>query len=399
MTSHERSDEYTALSDRMGYLLVLRLALAAVTVAWAAIRPEALGTPFLTLLGVTVVYAGLAIASEIVRRWTRGGFMVMSVALIVDGLFLAYAMYVTGATQSPLRFLIYLHLVAVSLLASYRTGLKVALWHSLLLFVVLYGQAASFFPPVDVIPGSAIDFDRMPVLNVTSFWLFALATSVFSAMNERELRQRRADLQALVDVGSRLDDAADPIVQARVVLDGLVARFGFERGVVLGAVEGTIVVLAAHGAGQAPAPAPADAVVAKAWERRELLLVKRVSPVANPLLSAILPNAANLLVSPMMADGRPVGAIVVEHRSRTVFGIERRVASVLGQFSAVAALNLRNAALLRHVQDLAERDSLTGAANRRMFQDSLERTLASRYRDESGRRRALHRSRRLQDHQ
>ena len=79
----------------------------------------------------------------------------------------------------------------------------------------------------------------------------------------------------------------------------------------------------------------------------------------------------------MIADGRPVGAIVVEHRSRTVFGIERRVASVLGQFAAVAALNLRNAALLRHVQDLAERDSLTGAANRRMFQLTLERTLAS----------------------
>ncbi|MGH2402426.1 MAG: putative bifunctional diguanylate cyclase/phosphodiesterase, partial [Candidatus Limnocylindria bacterium] len=66
------------------------------------------------------------------------------------------------------------------------------------------------------------------------------------------------------------------------------------------------------------------------------------------------------------------------HRSRTVFGVERRVASVLGQFSAVAALNLRNAVLLRHVQDLAERDALTGAANRRTFQQALEHTLASR---------------------
>src|SRR3546814_7305607 len=52
-------------------------------------------------------------------------------------------------------------------------------------------------------------------------WLFALATSIFSAMNERELRQRRADHQALVDVGARLDDVVDPVIQARVVLDGL----------------------------------------------------------------------------------------------------------------------------------------------------------------------------------
>jgi diguanylate cyclase (GGDEF)-like protein len=378
ISEHRRSDEYTALSDRMGYLLILRMSMAAVTIAWAAIRPESLGAPFSTLLAVTAAYVGLAAISEVVRRRERISFMVMSLTLLVDGVFLAYAMYITGATQSPLRFLIYLHLVAVSLLASYRTGLKVALWHSLLLFVVLYAQAAMLVPPVDVIPGAAIDFERMPVLNVTSFWLFALATSIFSAMNERELRQRRADLQALVDVGARLDDVSDPVLQARVVLDGLAARFGFERGVVLGAVEGNVVVLAARGASDVPAaPSMADAVVAKAWDRRELVLVKRPSPEANPFLATLLPGAGNLLVSPLIADGRPVGAIVVEHRSRTVFGIERRVASVLGQFSAVAALNLRNAALLRHVQDLAERDSLTGAANRRMFQLTLERTLAS----------------------
>ena len=43
ISEHQRSDDYTALSDRMGYLLVLRLAMVAVTLAWAAIRPEALG--------------------------------------------------------------------------------------------------------------------------------------------------------------------------------------------------------------------------------------------------------------------------------------------------------------------------------------------------------------------
>ncbi len=370
-----RSDEYTALSDRMGHLLVLRFAMACVTLAWAAIRPEALGTPFLSLLAVTGAYLGVAWVAELARRRMRRGFAVMSVLLLLDGLFLAYAMYITGATQSPIRFLIYLHLVAVSLLASYRTGLKVALWHSLLLFVVLYAQAAALVPPVDVIPGGGIDFDRMPVLNVTSFWLFALATSIFSAMNERELRQRRADLQALVDVGARLDDVADPILQARVVLDGLAARFGFERGLVLGAAEGNLVVLAARGAAEWSGSAPADAVIRRAWERRDLLPIKKVSPEQNPLLATTLPNARNLLISPMIADGRPVGAIVVEHRSRNVFGIERRVASVLGQFSAVAALNLRNAVLLQHVQNLAERDALTGAANRRMFQLTLERTL------------------------
>ena len=87
-----------------------------------------------------------------------------------------------------------------------------------------------------------------------------------------------------------------------------------------------------------------------------------------------MPGARNLLVAPMIADGRPVGAIVVEAgRGRRLPGVERRVASMVARFASMAALNLRNAVLLRHVQDLAERDALTGAANRRMFQLSLER--------------------------
>ena len=375
-----RPDEYTALSDRMAYLLLLRLAIAAVVIAWAAIRPEALGTEFRLLLGVSVSYAALAIVAEVARRRAgRLGLTVLSALLLTDGLYLAFAMYGTGAMQSPIRFLTYLHLVAVSLLASYRTGLKIALWHSLLFFVVLYGQAASLLPPVDVIPGSGIVFDRMPVLNVTAFWLFALATSIFSAMNERELRQRRADLQALVDVGARLDDVTDPVHQARLVLGGIADRFGYERGLVIGAAEGRLVVLASRGTSEwDEATEQVDAIVARAWDRREVLPVKRLDAERNPVLAATLPAARNLLVAPMIADGHPVGAIVVEHRVQSMFGVERRVASVLGQFAAVAALNLRNAVLLRHVRDLAERDSLTGAANRRTFQDTLERTLRER---------------------
>src|SRR4029078_2385806 len=148
------------------------------------------------------------------------GNVVIGLMLLVDGIALAFAMYATGGTQSPMRFLIYLHLVAVSLLCSARTRLKVALGDSLLLSVVLYAQAAALVPAVDVLPGRTIEFDRMPVLNVTSFWLFALATSVFSAMNERELRQRRADLQSLVDIRARLDAVTDPVHQSQIQLGG-----------------------------------------------------------------------------------------------------------------------------------------------------------------------------------
>jgi len=341
------------------------------------LRPEALGVPLTTLAGVTGGYVIISAFVEWARRHAgRFGFALMTGLLLLDGLYLAFAMYATGGTQSPMRFLAYLHLVAVSLLASYRTGLKIALWHSLLLFVVLYAQAARLVPPIDLVPGREIVFDRMPVLNVTSFWLFALATSIFSAMNERELRQRRADLQALVDVGSRLDDVGDPVHQARIVLDGLTERFGFQRGLLVGVSADKVIVLAARGAADVPTAAvEPDAIVLKAWQQREPLAVRRLDGERNRLMAWALPGARNLLVAPMFADSRPVGAIIVEHRSRAIFGVERRVTSVLAQFAAVAALNLRNAVLLQHVQDLAERDSLTGAANRYTFQMTLERTL------------------------
>ena len=377
-TTYERAD-YTALSERMVLLVALRVGLAGVIAAWAAVRPEVLGVPVNVVAAGCAGYLVLALVGEWARRAAgRFGYAFLTVMLLIDGVFLATAMYASGGTQSPIRFLIYLHLVAVSLLGSYRTGLKVALWHSLLLFVVLYAQAALLLPPVDVVPGRDIEFDRMPVLNVTSFWLFALATSVFSAMNERELRHRRADLETLVELGSRLDDVTDPIIQSQIVLDGLAGRFGFERGVVLGASDGRTVLLASRGAAITPTVAvEPDHVIEVAWSRKDMIPVKRLDPKRNPFLTAILPNARNLLISPLVADGRALGAVVIEHRARSPFGVERRVASVLGQFCAIAALNLRNAVLLRHVQDLAERDSLTGAANRRMFEVTLERVLAA----------------------
>ncbi|HEV7200210.1 MAG TPA: EAL domain-containing protein [Candidatus Limnocylindria bacterium] len=379
MNTRTEMTDYAALSERMSNLLLLRLALAAVVLISAAMRPEALGVAFPVLAGVTVGYLFAAITFEAVRRRTgRAGFTILNSLLLLDGLYLAFAMYATGGTHSPMRFLIYLHLVAVSLLASYRTGLKIALWDSLLLFVMLYAQAAGLVPPVDTAAGAAIVFDSMPVLNVTAFWLFALATSIFSAMNERELRNRRADLEALVDLGTGLDAVGDPVHQARIVLDGLADRFETKRGVVLGASDDRIVILAGKGVADVQsAPTAVDAVVQKAWDRHDVLPIRRIDVDKNPLLAAALPNARNLLIAPMIAEGLPVGAIVIEHRSRSVFGVERRVMSVLAQFASVAALNFRNAVLLRHVQDLAERDSLTGAANRRTFQHALERIIAA----------------------
>ncbi len=372
--------DYTPLTDRMNALSGLRVVMAVFVLIWAWIRPDVSAVPLTTLAALSTACVAASLLLETVRRRSgRRVLWVITGLLLVDSVYLIGAMYLTGGMGSPIRFLVYLHLVAVSLLASYRTGLKLAFWDSLLLLVVLYAQAAQLVPAVDVLPGQAIEFEHMPIANLISFWLFALATSVFSAMNERELRQRRADLQSLVDVGARLDDVTDPIRQSTIVLDGLVERFGFKRGVVLGAVDNRMVILASAGISTPPtASADPDAIIERAIAGRETLAVRSLNRAVDPFLTDVLPDALNLLVAPMVADGRAVGAIVVEHPSPAVRQIDRRVTTVLEQMCAMAALNLRNAVLLRHVRDLAERDALTGAANRRTFQLHLERVLDER---------------------
>ncbi len=370
-----RSD-YAVLADRLSLLLALRVAVGATTVAFAAAAGNGLGMPLATVAWLVAGYLVLAVVLDrIGHSAERAAFPALTVMLLVDGVFLAAAMYATGGTQSPLRFLTYLHLVAVSLLASYRTGLKIALWHSLLLFVVLYAQAAAMLPAVDVQPGG-MNLDSLPVINVTAFWLFALATSVFSAMNERELRQRRVDLEALVAIGARLDDERDLFRQAASVLGGLVDRYAFPRALVLGVIDDGIAVLGVHGVeGVEPGdPVAIDAALNRAVAARGPIAMRRLDPAKDPALSALLPGARRVIVAPMIADGALVGAIVLEHQGRA-HGVERRVIGMVAQAAAMAALNLRNAVLLRKVQDLAERDSLTGAANRRSFQASLERVI------------------------
>ncbi len=374
--TRERTDVAT-LGDRLRYLLALRVGIAVVTVVFSVAGGAALAIRLDGLLWASVGYLVLSLAFEWLSwRQPRVTFTALTVMLLVDGLYLALAMYATGGTQSPMRFLVYLHLVAVSLLASYRTGLKIALWHSLLLFVVLYAQAASLVPAVDVQPGVTLEFERMPVLSVTAFWLFALATSLFSAMNEKELRQRRADLEALVELGAHLDDEGDPVRQARLTIDALVSRYGFPRVVLFGMSDDRLIALATHGVDEPPTSSlPPEAIATRAWELRAPFAIRRLDPRVDAELARVLPDARNLVVAPMLADGRPLGLIVLEHHARSVLGVERRVVSVVAQAAVIAALNLRNAVLLKNVQDLAERDALTGAANRRSFQTSLERVL------------------------
>lgn len=369
--------DIVSLSERMGYFQALRAALALIVVGAALLADEVLQAEDISsILLVTAGYLFASGLAEGLRRLVRErGLSIVTLMLLIDGVYLAWMMYETGGIQSPLRFLTYVHLIAVTLLASHRTGLKIALWHSLLFFVVYYAQAAGLLEiRGELAPGT--QFERLSVFNVMAFWLVALGTIAFSSVNERELRRRKADLEALAEMAKSMEEASDPDESAQVLLDKVSEWFEFKRGFVLGGQHRDLELMAFRGPGEpVPVQPGLDQIVKDAFENHHTALVKKPDPEQNPRLVALMPFARNVVIVPLFAEGSPVGVLILEHPHKTA-RIERRLIVMIEQFAAHAALTVRNAWLLEQVQKMAETDALTGIANRRVFELTLHREMA-----------------------
>ena len=380
--------EVVSLSERLGRLQALRVAFVAVVLSGASLALHVRADVRHVLWTAGAGYLAIVLLSELVRRRRsrRSNLTTLSALLLVDGAYLALVSYLTGGTQSPLRFLLYVHLIAVTLLASYRTGLKIALWHSLLSMVVLYAQAADLVPVRESAPGALPvaggGIGPIPIFNVTAFWVVALVTAAFSSLNERELRRRRADADSLARMATEMEELHRPEEIANSLLSWLAESFGFGRGVVL-TTRDRVGVLAGRGAEDASRAAAAiDEVVERACAARGPVLVKRLDETRNPLLAQLLPDAERLLVLPLFAGTQLIGAVAVENRGVGASRIERRIVLAASQFAAYAALALRNAWLLAQTQEMADTDGLTGVPNRRMFDLTLTREVERARREE-----------------
>ncbi|MBW3606030.1 MAG: GGDEF domain-containing protein [Actinobacteria bacterium] len=102
---------------------------------------------------------------------------------------------------------------------------------------------------------------------------------------------------------------------------------------------------------------------------------------ADAGLQVLLADPRNVMLVPLVAEDRSIGVLVAEHGLRRGSRIEQPVVATTEQFMSHAALALHNAWLLEEVRALAARDALTGVANRRTFEQTLEReiTIAGRH--------------------
>lgn len=363
------SADLVPVADRLAPVRWVRGAMAALIVLAAATGATPLAIGLELLVAVTTLYVvGLAALEELWRRTTPSGWRPIGVLLLIDGLYLAWAGAATGGASGIVAFLVLLHVAAVTLLVSYRTGVKVALWHSLL----LYGAYELHELELISAAGFGAEPYRWLLAYTAVLWLVAVATTSLSAVNERELRRRRADLEALADFAAALDQADDPASVAQTLAERVRAAFGFSRVVVLGGDALPAVLAAAgvppHGAAL-PAPGPGSVLRRAADERHSQLVGQLDADDAG--LQALLPGAGNLLVIPLVGDRTVLGVLVAEHGGRPGARVERRLVTTVERFADHGALALRAARLLQATRRLATVDGLTGTANRRAFDEAL----------------------------
>ncbi len=377
MSTTAQRHDLVPLAERLVYLRVLRIVMAVICVLDAALLPR--GSSFVEVVEVTGAYLAGCLLLELAWRATKGGgAWLFGALLILDGLWLGWATYFVGGGTGPVRYLIMVQMAAVTLLGSYRTGLKMAMWQSLVQLSIFYLQRAGLvLQPFSGPVARDAAWYRLVVF-LLAMWALTITIASLAAINERELRRRRFEMEQLAQMGRLLEDASDPLSVGDVLLEALGDTFGFRRMAIFEVSGPHPRLLTSRNTLDAEVSdftLNDGSVLQVSDTRRSTLLVAELDPTVDPWLAAIMPDARNLAVVPLLADG-VVAVLVAETGQRTGSRIERRVIATTERYAGHAALAIRNVNLLERVQQMAVTDGLTQLANRRSFDRSLDRELS-----------------------
>jgi signal transduction histidine kinase len=289
----------------------------------------------------TVGYLAVSAVPFAFRRDRRLALPLMQGALLLDGIYLAAVIALTGGAVSPLLFLVLVHVVAVTPLCSYRTGLKITLWHTTLFLLVVGSIDAGIIEGSSALSGGS--GAGRPALAIAGLWLLALGTATAAAASERQLRRQKFDLASLSTMVARMDASSRAEEIPVILLEELCSTFGFERGVVLASPEGDLRVLAATDhEPSATVPPGLDPIIEGVWAERTPRLVREIDASTDPRLGALLPGARNVLVVPLFREGAHALGVVAVARGGNAAGMRRWVVSMVAQFVVHAALALHN---------------------------------------------------------
>jgi len=384
MAERNRPGELVPVEDRILWMLGARVAFSVLVLGvWLVLgstanRPAgaaitwvlgALGWPALTSL--TLLFA---------RHNRTTARAALTFSLLGDAVLLGFGWWATGALGSPLSYVVILHGIGVTMLASFRTGVKLAVWHSVITLLLL--EAAESGKYFDT-PAVKINWLQL-WFYVGALWTAVLGIASFAAHNERELRRRRYDSEALQIFGGQIVAQPEPAVVA-----GALAAFAHGE---LNAVRTAVVALVREGAeenkfrtlavvveddllprAQYPGEITGIAsVVDAAMALGRPILRSRLDPVKDAWLSAAMPDARGLVVVPFLLE-QARGALIVQMgtAAKRINRVERRVVNTAEQATSHAAGALQMAVLNHRLRAQSETDGLTQVSNRRRFDDFL----------------------------
>ncbi len=347
--------ELVPLTERAGLLEMLRGAFVGAAVLAAVLVPSFTASGRAALVAVSLCYLAAAALPQVLARVHAGGLVpAMGGALLLDGVYLVWLLSITGGTGSPMFALLYVHVVAVTLVASYRTGLKLAIWHSLVYLVLFQAEVSHVYTVaggLTLLTGSAMHV--VVVTRLATLWLATLVTAAFAAYAERELRTQKIDLQHLSDMVADIEGIRSQASIARSLLERMEHVFGFTRGVVLASMLDELDLQASFGeTGHDSHPSSLDGVIDRAWSERQPVLARGLDAERDARLAGLLPVARNVLVIPLLASGGlRLGVLAVESSSDRV---KTWVVDFVRQFASHAAMRLHNAWLHDRVQSQLE---------------------------------------------
>src|SRR5262249_33770161 len=152
---------------------------------------------------------------------------IVSWTVLVDGAAIASAVALTGGYRSPLLFLVFLDVIAVTLVVSYRTGLKLALWCALLL---LFAHAAA---DAGIIHAPPVVAERSAVVSAAPSPPPPPGGAVSWPVTDGALGPGGARLEQRVDLGAERERALRPDDVRAPLARPPCSRLAFTRAVVL----------------------------------------------------------------------------------------------------------------------------------------------------------------------
>src|SRR3954470_14672387 len=201
----QQAMEMGPLADRLRWVLGVRLGVVLLPVAAWLVTGDRGDRSLATLLvpGALLLLTGLLLHA-LSGRGRRWAVLAITAPVTLDAVYLGWALYLTGGVSGPVVYVIALHVLAVTLLGSFQTGLKLAFWHSLVVMSVLEAVSTDVLPQA----GAGTEFDKLRYsVFLAVVWVTAITTAVLASVNERELRRRRYDEAALRRLSAALHEA------------------------------------------------------------------------------------------------------------------------------------------------------------------------------------------------